>query len=89
MVDKGILNMDDIHQVWSSKLIPNGPIVMPASLPQEARDVMVGMKEWLIENDPKCNENVAAGQVRAWVPVDETFYESIIKARKAKLESGS
>jgi len=89
MVDKGILNMDDIHQVWSSKLIPNGPIVMPASLPQEARDVMVGMKEWLIENDPKCNENVAAGQVRAWVPVDATFYESIIKARKAKLESGS
>jgi phosphonate transport system substrate-binding protein len=87
MVDKGILNMDDIHQVWSSKLIPNGPIVMPASLPQEARDVMVGMKEWLIENDPKCNENVAAGQVRAWVPVDQSFYESIVKARKAKQES--
>ncbi|MEO0729397.1 MAG: phosphonate ABC transporter substrate-binding protein [Pseudomonadota bacterium] len=86
MVDKGILNMDDIVQVWSSKLIPNGPIVMPKKLPQEARDVMVGMKKWIIENDPQCNENIANGIVKAWVPVDHSFYESIVKARKAKLE---
>jgi phosphonate transport system substrate-binding protein len=86
MVDKGILNMDDIVQVWSSKLIPNGPIVMPKKLPQEARDTMLGMKQWILKNDPKCNENIANGIVRAWVPVDHSFYESIVKARKAKLE---
>ncbi|MEO1607763.1 MAG: phosphate/phosphite/phosphonate ABC transporter substrate-binding protein [Pseudomonadota bacterium] len=87
MVDKGILNMDDIVQVWSSKLIPNGPIVMPSKLPKEARDVMVGMKKWIHENDPKCSENIANGQIKAWIPVDHSFYISIVKARKAKLEA--
>ena len=87
MVDKGILNMDDLVQVWSSKLIPNGPIVMPKKLPQEARDVMVGMKQWIHKNDPKCSEDVANGIVKAWVPVDHSFYEVIVKARKAKLEA--
>ena len=87
MVDKGILNMDDIVQVWSSKLIPNGPIVMPAKLPQEARDVMVGMKQWIHKNDPKCSEDIANGKVKAWIPVDHSFYVSIVKARKAKLEA--
>ena len=87
MVDKGELNMDDIVQVWSSKLIPNGPIVMPKKLPQEARDVMVGMKQWIHKNDPKCSEDVANGIVKAWVPVDHSFYVSIVKARKAKIEA--
>ncbi|MEL6374303.1 MAG: phosphate/phosphite/phosphonate ABC transporter substrate-binding protein [Pseudomonadota bacterium] len=87
MVDKGILNMDDIVQVWSSKLIPNGPIVMPKSLPEEARKVMVGLKQWILKNDPKCNENIANGIVKAWIPVDHSFYEVIVKARKAKIEA--
>ncbi|MEM0977860.1 MAG: phosphonate ABC transporter substrate-binding protein [Pseudomonadota bacterium] len=87
MVDKGILNMDDLVQVWSSNLIPNGPIVMRKALPQEAKDVMVGMKQWILENDPECSENVAAGVVRAWVPVDHSFYEVIVKARQAKIEA--
>lgn len=87
MVDKGILNMDDIKQIWSSNLIPNGPIVVRKALPQEAKDVMVGMKQWIHANDPECSENVAAGIVKAWVPVDHSFYEVIVKARKAKIEA--
>ena len=87
MVDKGILNMDDIKQVWSSNLIPNGPIVVRKALPQEAKDVMVGMKQWIHENDPECSENVAGGIVKAWVPVDHSFYEVIVKARQAKIEA--
>ncbi|MEO0993537.1 MAG: phosphate/phosphite/phosphonate ABC transporter substrate-binding protein [Pseudomonadota bacterium] len=87
MVDKGILNMDDIVQVWSSKLIPNGPIVMPAKLPQEARDTLLGMKQWILENDAECNENIANGLIKAWIPVDHSFYEVIVKARKAKIEA--
>ena len=89
MVDKGILNMDDINQVWSSKLIPNGPIVMSKKLPQEARDTMVGLKQWILENDTECAENIAAGVVKAWIPVDHSFYEVVVAARKAKIESGN
>ncbi len=87
MVDKGILNMDDIKQIWSSNLIPNGPIVMKKSLPKEAKDTMVGMKQWILKNDPECGENIANGIVKAWVPVDHSFYEVIVKARKAKIEA--
>ena len=87
MVDKGILNMDDIKQIWSSNLIPNGPIVMKKSLPQEAKDTMLGMKQWILENDPECAENIANGIVKAWVPVDHSFYEVIVKARQAKIEA--
>ena len=87
MVDKGILNMDDIRQIWSSNLIPNGPIVMKKSLPQEAKDTMIGMKQWILENDPVCAENIANGIVKAWVPVDHSFYEVIVKARQAKIEA--
>ena len=87
MVDKGILNMDDIKQIWSSNLIPNGPIVMKKSLPQEAKDTMLGMKQWILANDAECAENVANGIVKAWVPVDHSFYEVIVKARQAKIEA--
>jgi phosphonate transport system substrate-binding protein len=87
MVDKGILNMDDIKQIWSSNLIPNGPIVVRKELPQEAKDALLGMKQWVLENDPECNENIANGVVKAWVPVDHSFYEVIVKARKAKIEA--
>jgi len=87
MVDKGILNMDDIKQIWSSNLIPNGPIVMRKALPQEAKDTMLGMMQWMHTNDPECSENVANGIVKAWVPVDHSFYEVIVKARQAKIEA--
>ncbi|MEN2494527.1 MAG: hypothetical protein TECD_00429 [Hyphomicrobiaceae bacterium hypho_1] len=87
IVDKGILNMDDIVQVWSSNIIPNGPIVMPSRLPKEARDVMVGMKKWIHRNDHRCSENIANGQIKDWITVDHSFYHSIVKARKANIES--
>ena len=32
MVDKGILDMDDLVELWKSPLIPNGPIVVRTSL---------------------------------------------------------
>ncbi len=87
MVDKGILNMDDIRQIWSSELIPNGPIVMRKALPKEAKDTMLGMKQWIHEHDPECSENVANGIVKAWIPVDHSFYETIVLARRAKIEA--
>lgn len=87
MVDKGILNMDDIKQIWSSNLIPNGPIVMRKEMPQGAKDTMLGMKQWIHENDPECSENIANGIIKAWVPVDHSFYEVIVLARQAKIEA--
>ena len=41
MVDKGMLDMEDVVQVWQSPLIPNGPLVMRTSLPQEMKDKII------------------------------------------------
>ena len=37
MVDKGILDMSDVRELWKSPLIPNGPIVVRASLDPEVK----------------------------------------------------
>ena len=42
MVDKGILNMDDLRLVWKSKLIPNGPVVVKKDMPDEMVKVLIG-----------------------------------------------
>ena len=87
MVDTGTLNMDDITEVWRSELIPNGPIVMPEGLPQGAYDTMVGMMQWIHENDRECSTNIATGEVREWIRVDDGFYDTIVKARRAVVEN--
>jgi phosphonate transport system substrate-binding protein len=87
MVDNGTLNMDDIVEVWRSSLIPNGPIVMPEGLPDGAYDTMVGMMQWIHENDRECSTNIATGEVREWIRVDDAFYDTIVKARRAVVEN--
>lgn len=87
MVDKGLLNMDDIREIWHSSLIPNGPIVMRKDLPQEAKDTTLGMLQWVLANDKACNEEVVGGKIGAWIPVDHSFYEVVVKARKALIEA--
>ena len=37
MVDKGILDMDDLVEVWKSPLIPNGPIVVRTTLDADTK----------------------------------------------------
>lgn len=87
MVDKGVLNMDDIRVIWHSTLIPNGPVVMPSTLPQEARDTGLGMYQWIAANDKECAGNIGAGELDTWVPVEPGFFDVVIAARKAEIES--
>ncbi|MBD3805295.1 MAG: phosphonate ABC transporter substrate-binding protein, partial [Thioclava sp.] len=37
MVDKGILNMDDLVELWKSPLIPNGPVVVRSSMNEDMK----------------------------------------------------
>ncbi|MBS1166479.1 MAG: phnD [Proteobacteria bacterium] len=41
MVEKGMLNMDDIVELWKSPLIPNGPIVVRNALPDDIKTKFV------------------------------------------------
>lgn len=81
-VDAGLVNMNDLVQIWKSDLIPNGPMVVRAALPADVKDKVTALMEALPQTDMKCAEGVAAGAVKAFVPVGEEAYKSIIEARK-------
>ena len=87
MVDKGILDMGDLVQVWQSPQIPNGPIVvrssMDADMKQKFKDFMMALPE----KDPQCFSAIQGGDYKGFTEVDENFYKTIIAARKAKIGS--
>lgn len=87
MVDKGILDMDDLVELWKSPLIPNGPIVvrssMSADIKQKFKDYMVNLPK----SDPACFAAVQGGDFTGFTEVTPEFYAPIIAARKAQIGS--
>ncbi len=41
--DAGLVDMNDIKEIWRSKLIPEGPMVLRRTLPQDVKDKMTAM----------------------------------------------
>lgn len=87
MVDKGLLDMDDVTEVWRSPLIPNGPYVVSNKLDKDIRGKFVTFLKALPETDPACFSAIAAGDYKGFIDVDHSFYETIVAARKAKIGS--
>ncbi|WP_118133990.1 phosphonate ABC transporter substrate-binding protein [Oceanicella sp. SM1341] len=85
MVDKGLLDMNDLVQIWQSPLIPNGPNVVRNALPQEVKDAVKQSLLALPTDDPECFYSSEAGEAKGYVEVDPSFYKPIIDARRAKL----
>ncbi|MBU0739103.1 MAG: phosphonate ABC transporter substrate-binding protein [Alphaproteobacteria bacterium] len=85
MVDKGVLNMDDLVEVWKSPLIPNGPIVVRTSMNE---DMKMKFKQFMMElptSDPACFSAVQGGDFKGYTDVTVDFYKPIIDARKATI----
>ncbi|GAB4359188.1 MAG: phosphonate ABC transporter substrate-binding protein [Oricola sp.] len=87
MVDKGLLDMNDVVEVWRSPLIPNGPIVVSNKLDKDVRAKFISYMKALPESDPECFSAIQGGDYKGFIDVDESFYETIIAARKAKIGS--
>jgi len=87
MVDKGLLDMNDVVEVWRSPLIPNGPIVVSNKLDQDVRAKFVSYMKALPESDPACFSAIQGGDYKGFIDVDHSFYETIVAARKAKIGS--
>lgn len=87
MVDKGILNMDDLVQLWQSPLIPNGPIVVRSSMNDDMKKKFKDFMMALPEKDPKCFSAIQGGDYKGFTEVNPSFYQAIIDARKAKIGS--
>ncbi|WBU51943.1 phosphonate ABC transporter substrate-binding protein [Paracoccus sp. SCSIO 75233] len=88
-VDAGIVDMNDLVEIWRSKPIPEGPVVLRKALPQDVKDKMTALVEGLIEKDQECAYGVASGETAGFTPVDHDAYQTIIEVRQAQDASGS
>ncbi len=84
-VDAGLIDMNELTEIWKSKVIPEGPIVLRKALPAEVKAKMTELMDGLHEKDADCAYAVAAGETLGFQPVTHETYTSVIEARKAKI----
>ncbi|SLN61117.1 Phosphate-import protein PhnD precursor [Roseivivax jejudonensis] len=82
--DAGIVDMNAIQEIWKSKPIPEGPVVLRKALPDDVKQTMVDLVQNLHETDPDCAYGVAAGETAGFTPITHDAYETIIEVRKAE-----
>ncbi|QDC08547.1 phosphonate ABC transporter substrate-binding protein [Oceanicola sp. D3] len=83
-VDAGLVDMNDLVEIWRSKPIPEGPIVLRTALPEEVKTKMTALIDGMYEADKECTYNISAGESLGFDPIDHSAYESIVAARQAK-----
>ncbi len=83
-VDAGLVDMNDMVMIWQSKPIPEGPVVIRKSLPEEVKAKMTKLWDDLSEKDRDCFYGVAAGEAKSFDPITHEAYDVIIEARKLK-----
>jgi len=83
MVDKGLLDMDDLVEVWQSPIIPNGPLMVSNKLPADMKEKVTAFFKGLPAADFECFDAFTAGGYTDFVDADQTMYQTIIDARKS------
>ncbi|MCJ7872715.1 phosphonate ABC transporter substrate-binding protein [Marinovum sp. 2_MG-2023] len=83
-VDAGLIDMNDLVEIWRSKPIPEGPIVLRTSLPEEVKAKMTAMVDGMYDADKECTYNISAGESLGFDPITHDAYLSIIAARQSK-----
>jgi phosphonate transport system substrate-binding protein len=83
-VDAGLVDMNDLVEIWRSKPIPEGPIVLRTALPEEVKAKMTAMIDGMYDKDQECTYNISAGESLGFDPITHDAYVSIVEARKAK-----
>ena len=84
-VDAGLVDMNDLVQIWQSAVIPEGPVVLRKALPVDVKATMTELVDNLYENDPECSYGVFSDDGLGAQPVTHETYVSIVEARQAKI----
>jgi phosphonate transport system substrate-binding protein len=82
-VDAGLVDMNQLVEIWKSKPIPEGPIVLRKSLPERVKLDITTLTASLPYMDAECAYNFMAGEALGFQPINHDAYLSIIEARKA------
>jgi phosphonate transport system substrate-binding protein len=80
--DAGLVDMNDLVEIWRSKLIPEGPMVVRSALPADVKDKVTAITADLWETDKECAYGVAAGDAKDFVPATHDMYLGVLAARK-------
>jgi phosphonate transport system substrate-binding protein len=83
--DAGLVDMNDLVEIWKSKPIPEGPIVLRSALPADVKQTMIDLTANLINVDADCAYGVAAGETAGFSPIGHDAYETIIAVRRAQM----
>ena len=83
--DSGLVDMNNLVEIWKSKPIPEGPIVLATDLPERVKLDITSLTASLPYMDPDCAYNFFAGEALGVQPIDHEAYVSIIEARKSKM----
>ncbi|MDX2483055.1 MAG: phosphonate ABC transporter substrate-binding protein [Pseudodonghicola sp.] len=83
--DAGLVDMNDLVEIWKSKPIPEGPVVLRKSLPERVKIDITTLTASLPYMDPECAYNFMAGEALGFQPIAHDDYLSIIAARKSKM----
>ena len=83
-VDSGLVDMNDLVQIWQSKPIPEGPFVLRKSLPEDVKIKFTGLIASIPALDPDCAYGMLFGDAKGVMPITHEAYEVIIEARKLK-----
>ena len=82
-VDAGLVDMNEMVEIWKSKPIPEGPVVLSKSLPEDVKAKMIELVQNLHQTDQDCAYGVAAGETAGFQPITHEAYETLIAVRKA------
>ncbi|ARU01275.1 phosphonate ABC transporter substrate-binding protein [Yoonia vestfoldensis] len=83
--DAGLVDMNDLVEIWKSKPIPEGPIVLRSALPEDVKQTMFELTANLHANDEACAYGVAAGETAGFTPIGHEAYETIIAVRRSQM----
>ncbi len=86
MVDKGLLDMNDIQIIWRSKEITNGPVVLRNDLPEQVRLAVKGSLLTMPLDDSECFNSAFGGEYIGFVEIDHDFYSVVLEARRRVIE---
>ena len=84
MVDKGIVDMNDLVEVWRSPLIPNGPLVVRTALGDDMQAEVHRLLHRAAEDRRGLLRGDRGRRLHRLRPVKPDFYKAIIDARKAR-----
>jgi phosphonate transport system substrate-binding protein len=83
-VDAGLVDMNDLVQIWQSSPIPEGPVVLRRALPDDVKQTMIDLVANLHATDAECAYGVAAGETAGFTPITHEAYATIIEVRQAQ-----